>query len=330
MHFKAIDWSLFLQLVKRHRVQGLVWQGLFELDAPVPQGVRDEVESGAATVAEQNLRIAVESAGLLSDFHQAELPLIFLKGLSLGALAYRRPLVKMGWDIDLLIRPADLRSAARLLVKREYSPVLPKAAPDSEELIRWHQREKESVWRREKAGIYLELHTRPADNVAIIPQIYASSPAQLVNIVPGIQLPTLNFDELFAYLSVHGASSAWFRLKWLADFAALVSRNDASNVERLYQKSHELKAGRAAAWALLLADEIFGIPLSPDLRRRLTKDRMNLLLLGVSRRQLLADQEPTESKLGTLPIHLSQLALLPGLRFKAEELGRQLGSMIFR
>lgn len=48
------------------------------------------------------------------------------------------------------------------------------------------------------------------------------SARQLVEVACGIELPTLARDEPSAHLCVHGASSAWFRLKWITDLAALI------------------------------------------------------------------------------------------------------------
>lgn len=326
----SIDWSLFLHLVRRHRVPGLTWQGLSELETIVPQRVMDELEAGAAGVAEQNLRLAVESAALLSEFRQLGLPLIILKGLPLGALVYRQPLLKMGLDIDLLIAPEDLFAVAGLLSRRGYAPLIPQRAADPSELLRWHQQHKESVWRRADGGFQLDLHTRTADNEDLIPQITVHSPAQEVSVVGSIELRTFALEQQFAYLAVHGASSAWFRLKWLADFSALLAQSDPGTLDKLYAKSQELQAGRAAAWGLLLADKVFGVPISDLLRRKLRQDRTNLLLLNVGYRQLLADREPTERRFGTVPIHLSQLALLSGAGRKTRELKRQVRSILYR
>lgn len=325
-----IDWSVFLKLVRRHRVQGLAWEGLLQLGRPMPEHVAEQLESAATSVAEQNLRIAVESAGLLSDFSEQNLPLLFFKGLPLGALAYRPPLLKMGWDIDLLIAPEHLSSAAGLLTRRGYTPSIPHAAPESVELLRWHQRHKESVWHQREGNFHLDLHTRSSDNDSLIPEITVHSPAQIVPVLPGIELPALALDELFAYLTVHGASSAWFRLKWLADFAALLSQLSPQEVDRLYRESQRLQAGRAAGLALLLADRVFGIALRDALRMVLRRDRATILIESTAYRQLLADREPTERLWGTLPIHLSQFALLPGLGFKAKELRVQVGSWLYR
>ena len=69
------------------------------MPAPIDESLRLQ----ASAIVEANLRIAAESARLFTLFQSAGLQLLFLKGLTLGALAYRAPFLKMGWDIDLLV-----------------------------------------------------------------------------------------------------------------------------------------------------------------------------------------------------------------------------------
>jgi hypothetical protein len=129
---------------------------------------------------------------------------------------------------------------------------------------------------------------------------------------------------------VHGASSAWFRLKWISDFAALLHGRGAEDIRRIYDQSQDLGAGRAAGQALQLADKLFGVldPI-PELRDQLASDRATRLLTGAALRMLTTGaREPTERRLGTLPIHWTQVLLLPGLAYKLSELRRQLRSIL--
>ena len=145
----------------------------------------------------------------------------------------------------------------------------------------------------------------------------------------GHMLPTLRTGELFAYLCVHGASSSWFRLKWIADLAALVSSRTESEVGRLYHASQRLGAGRAAAQALLLANHLLETRVSPELARRLQSDRVNRWLFAGALRKLAGRTVATElhrKRLGTASIHLMQLGLLPGWRYKFSEIKRQMAA----
>jgi hypothetical protein len=161
----------------------------------------------------------------------------------------------------------------------------------------------------------------------LTPDIGPGSPTQQVEVARGRFLKTLRTDELFAYLCVHGASSAWFRLKWIADVAALLGNCPPEEIERLYRRSQALKAGRSAAQALLLCERILATPVPPALVAELRSDSINRWLLDIALRKLAGrtlTAELDETLLGTATIHLMQFALLPGLRFKVAELRRQL------
>jgi hypothetical protein len=322
----AVDWDRFVRIARFHRVQGLVWHSLQSTEAEIPRQAALALSTDTKLIVATNLRTSVEARHLRTDFDQAGLDLLFVKGLTIGALAYPKPLLKMGWDIDLLIAPEQLAQAAELLGSRGYRLVTPQRPAD---LMSWHRRRKESVWTRDP-GLHIELHTRLADNRLLIPSIDVHSPRQLVA-VAGVSLPTLAGDQLFAYLCVHGASSAWFRLKWIADFAGLLKPLAPAEIERLYALSQRLGAGRAADQALLLAETLFGSLAGTDLKARLERDRTSRWLAAEAYRQLAGNaegHEPTEVRLGTARIHLTQLPLLPGFRFSLGELARQVGDLI--
>ena len=224
-----IDWSRFILLCRRHRIQGLAHAGLRELDAPVPAVASEPLAADARRIAAANLLAIAETGRLLDSFQSADLPILFVKGVSLAALVYPQPLVKMNWDIDLLIDPAALHAAARTLVDLGYRHVVPATG-----LERWHGLRKESAWTNGVA--HIELHTRLADNPAMIPSIDVFSPRQIVTLQGSLPVPTLADDELFAYLCVHGASSAWFRLKWITDLAAMLHGRSTDDIHRLFDR----------------------------------------------------------------------------------------------
>jgi Uncharacterised nucleotidyltransferase len=322
-----VDWALFLRLVRFHRIQGLAWHALADAKAGIPDQVARALADDAAEIAAANLRSAIECRGLLADFDGAEIPVLFLKGLTLGALAYGNASIKAAIDIDLLVAEDQCVQAARLLEGRGYELLYPRASAPPKRLSSWHRRHKESVWRRPAERLHLDLHTRLSDNRALLPSLGVRSPCQSVAVAAGVALPTLATDELFAYLCVHGASSAWFRLKWIADFAGFLHGQSGEELDRLYRRSQELGAGRAAAQALLLAHALFqSLERNSPLRESLELDRANRWLCNSALRQLAIGtepSEPTEHILGTANIHLTQFALLPGLGFKLSELARQ-------
>jgi hypothetical protein len=133
-------------------------------------------------------------------------------------------------------------------------------------------------------------------------------------------------EELFAYLCVHGCSSAWSRLKWIADVAALLASADQQEVARLYRHAEELGARRACATTLLLAEILLRVPIPGAIEGDVRKDKVAGLLVKVALNTLVRGKgtmEVTEGKIGTAPIHLYHLLMQPGLGYKTSELRRK-------
>lgn len=324
-----VDWTLVARIAERHRVEGLVWNALRGAGAEVPAEAGERMRAAAGRIARQNLVLTAESLRLAARLDEAGIRHLFVKGVALGALVYGSVGPKMGWDIDLLVPLAAVEPAAALLEAAGYRLQLPAGVRARATLARFHRHWKESVWKSADGSLTVELHTRLSDNPMLLPEVGPDSPCQRVEVAKGRFLPTLGTDELFAYLSVHGASSAWFRLKWIADVAALLAAAPPEEIERLYRRSQALGAGRAAAQALLLCRRLFGTALPPALAAELEADRTNRWLLAIALEKLAGRSlaaELHEIRFGTAAIHLMQFGLLPGLKFKLAELGRQLVS----
>ena len=316
-----VDWAKFLATVERHRVAGLAWSAIHSLNLPIPQHIEAELSNRSNIIAAHGLQAAIESAELSAALDRSGIPHLFVKGLAVGALAYSSPFAKHSWDIDLLVDGDCIAEAAALLEEIGFDLIFPRTGRDWSRLAKWHRVQKDSAWRHRQTGVMVELHSRLADNRLLIPTIGVSSPRRQVSVADGLALSTLAWPEMFAHLCVHGASSAWFRLKWIADLAALLSRS-GDDFDELYESSQRLGAGRAAAQALLLAETLFETGIGAVLMRRLESQAVNRRLAAVAFDQLQRP-EPGWRAFGTGMIHASQFFLLPGAKFKMVEARRQ-------
>jgi hypothetical protein len=131
----------------------------------------------------------------------------------------------------------------------------------------------------------------------------------------------LRADDLFAYLCVHGAVDGWFRLKWLADIGAILSRATGDEAERLYRMASARGGGRAPGQALLLCRSLFGIALPPALESELARDPILRWLEQVALRAMTqggAEAEPPT--FGAAEVALSRFVLDRGPRHWIGEL----------
>jgi hypothetical protein len=323
------DWPRVARIAKRHRVEALLWDGLRRAGVEIPAAEAGPLREAATRVARQSLALAAESFRLRRLLASGGIDLLFVKGVTLGQLAWGSIGLKMGWDIDLLVAGEQVEAAAALLEGEGYRLTIPGGVEGREKLAFWHAHWKESVWVAPSRGVTVELHTALSDNPDLLGGVGLGSPRQEVAVGGGGTLPTLATEPLFAYLATHGASSAWFRLKWIADVGALLARFAPEEIERLYRAAIGLGAGRAAALALLLCRRLFATPVPDALLAQLRRDRTTRWLLTLSLRKLAGRAEARElhaTRLGTATVHLLQLGLKKGLKFKLGELRRQLVS----
>lgn len=105
-----LDWERLVQLAASHRVAALVAKHLSHCDAvdTVPQAAL----SGLRGIYEANaylyLRSKAELCQLLRLLHEAEIPVVVLKGMVLAQLLYRDVALRPMGDIDILVKEEHL------------------------------------------------------------------------------------------------------------------------------------------------------------------------------------------------------------------------------
>jgi hypothetical protein len=323
-----IDWDRFLRTVRRHRVEGLAASALTVVETDAPDEVRRELVGEARLIARANLLYAAEAARLRRRFEEAGISVFFLKGLTLDVLAYGSLGIKKSRDIDVAVAPEKVEAACAILAQLGYRRIDPAPELPIEQFRIWMRLNKETNWLNDQGGIVVEIHNALVDNPRLLTVVNLASPRQEVTIAPGIYLPTLQKDELFSYLCVHGAMHGWARLKWLADLSALLKDDTPSEIERLHSESLKLMVGRCSAQALLLCADVLALPLPATMRAQLRRNSANRRLVRLALRVMEGQREKEldDTLWGTIPIHLSHLALAPGWRSVAAELRRKLRS----
>src|SRR5260221_46318 len=95
---RNLDWPFFVRIASRHRVLGLVFDGLSRAGVAVPADVAVTIRQYAAGITQQNLAYAAETLRLQRSFGGRNISVSFFKGVSLAALAYGEIGVKHGRD----------------------------------------------------------------------------------------------------------------------------------------------------------------------------------------------------------------------------------------
>jgi hypothetical protein len=315
------DGERLSRVVRRQRVAGLVHSGLKAAAADVPAPAGPTIAHSAAGIIRHSMTGAAETARLMRLIGDAGYPVLTVKGAALAALVYGSIALKQSKDIDLLILPEHAEKVIALLEEDGYHITFP--APTLSQAQRGMLTRYGKVVAMRRAGAYpqLELHWRMFGNRGLLPTITARSPRQTVILSGGIAVDTLALPDLYAYLAAHGTGDGWSRLKWLADFNALVAALDTATIASLHGHAERLGVGRCSAASLLLCVELLALPLDPALATRLRRSRRVRLLCRLSRRLMMPADGVTEVgdwRGAQRMLLLIQLLIAGGPRYYAE------------
>jgi len=206
---------------------------------------------------------ALALAGWLSEavatFENAGIPVIVLKGPALALTLYPDPALRPSFDLDVLVRPSDLRRTLDVLSGEGYAPAPHLARFSERTLLRLDSEVVLHHPRRTSIDLHWEI--APADYPFRIDPDFLWRSHEAVQ-VAGRSVPVLTRECLLVYLAAHAAKHAWRRLLWLSDVARLLDAPlDWAAATRLAAESDCAPIVRVA---LLLAAELLGAPVPAD------------------------------------------------------------------
>jgi hypothetical protein len=269
----SVDWDRFVRVVQRHRVIGLVHDGLTRAQIGLPPHIAQKIAAQASELVRENLALAAEAVRLQRLFAEANLPVAFIKGISLAALAYGNLGLRHGKDLDLLVSPEIFPAAAALIEAAGYQRFDPPPGISESQLRLLMSMRKDFGYTQANNHHELELHWRLFFNPHFMDERQLIASSRIVPLTDTIGLRTLGEDDLFAYLCAHGALHWWYQLKWIADIGALLAQVPQDEVERLYRAAHARGVGLAAAQGILLCHGLLGTPVSHRLVAALRESR---------------------------------------------------------
>ncbi len=173
--------------------------------------------------AHRNLLLLHELEEVLCAFATARIPVIVLKGAALGPAIYANPAARPLGDLDLLLHPADVPAAQRILAARGYRAPQQEARPEA--LLDY---ENELMLRQEgPPGAAVEIHWSLLDSPhhqrrLPLEWFWATAQPLSLGATSALMLgPEAQLLHLCAHLVLHHGS-ADLRLLWLHDIAAVI------------------------------------------------------------------------------------------------------------
>ena len=320
---QPLDWEHFCAVMQKQRVGGLVYHSISRLPCgSVPEALLLRLQKTAKKIAFNSLRMTDQASRLVQRLEDVGIPAAVLKGSSLDVLAYGQFGIRQSKDIDLFIGEEHVEAADAMLSQLSFARIVPPASWSEEELHAFRQRRSHYEYAEAATGMQVELHWRLANNQHFGQQYLPPDTWQTVDLDGGRTLPTLGRIELSEYLCIHGASHAWFRLKWLADLAAIRRQGDELDAA-LIARAKQNGTSRAVGQALMLCRDLYGLPLP----RAAESGATVRLLAYLALKAMLAGNgagELTEHRAVNTLVHASHFLLSAKPQYLATELRNEI------
>jgi hypothetical protein len=271
-----LDWQTFLNLLDRHYVLPLVWHSLQTCDdLPIPKPIRRSLHRQAEKHVQDALIQAAELLRLVQRFERAGILVMPLKGPVLAMQAYGTLALRHVGDLDLLINPASVEDADRILVDAGYIRTAPGFTLSPGQTRAFMKIRKDFSYIHGTRAVHVELHWRWCQNAYLFPlsfeELYASRVFVKIGSACIVAMPR---EALLLYLCAHGAHTGWFRLKWLCDLPALIDDGVGLDMATLMRQARDLGVSRMLSQGLLLAHHVLDMPLPPLISEIVRQDRI--------------------------------------------------------
>jgi len=290
---QEIDWEHFLALAQRHRVVGIAAAALEEASVVPPPAIALMLDSDRRRIARRNLRLLNETARLARLLADRGIAAAFVKGTTLAELAWHDQGFKTATDIDLAVAPDDLAAVIALLVEEGYRLDSPKMDVCGRGLAVLRDVLKEAAFVHDARRVMVDLHWRLASIPHLLPDVDPARDLADV-LVEGRPIPTLRGGRLLDYLAVHGARHGWSRIKWLADFNALLAGMGGEEVALWYRRAVGAGIGPCAGLALWQSARIFAASVPPDILAEIARSRRVRWLAARGDALIVGDDELAE------------------------------------
>ena len=252
---EAVDWQRVLRLAVRHRVSGLVGRGLAG-HPDVPNDIRSQLAAAAAEVARSNLASLAGLAAIAKSMAAAGVPFTVHKGLPLGQMAYGSLTVRHSKDLDVTVEPAFVGLAETCLLGIGFRRTDLAGEAGVLQTAAWQQFRKHNEYVHSTSGVQVEVHWRESDNAYF--EAPRTGEPRRVELVQGLKVTVPAEQDVLLELCLHGASHAWFRLKWIADVAALLAKwGPTETAAALLADARRHDLDRPVEQALLLCEALF-------------------------------------------------------------------------
>lgn len=264
----GVDWSRLLLLAEEHGVLAHLNASMSRAGSPrVPQETRQTLNEKQRAQNFLTLRLTAELFRILDLFAAQGIAALAIKGPVLAMRAYGDPAMRGYGDLDLLVRQRDIRRATEALIGAGFEAAVPLSVINAGKIPGQY------LFSKPESRLLVELHNdltlryfpRPLPIEDFFTrQVRVRLDAHEAS-APAVE------DEL-VLICIHGAKHFWERLIWVADVAALVTRQTGLDWERAEESARAVRAEHLLHAGLRLATELLHADVPENVSVRVQAD----------------------------------------------------------
>lgn len=266
---RACDGPRLLALAEEHGVVGHLAATLGELEGGLlALETRQALSERQRAQVRFSLRITAELFCLLDRFASEEIAALVVKGPVLSVRAYGDAARRAYGDLDLLVRQRDIHHATELMIAAGYEARVAIAAIEAGKIPGQY------LFQNPDSRLLVELHNdltlRYFPRRLPLEKFFAR---QTLVPLDAREAPALSLEDELVLICIHGAKHFWERLLWIADVAALVSRQSGIDWECVAESAQEVGAERILHTGLRLAADLLRARLPDHVSATIKSDR---------------------------------------------------------
>ncbi len=279
------DWPALIELADEQGVLPLLTRYLAQLkEGVVPAGIQSRLSEASRAQTRFTLSMTAELFRILDHFRKMGVEVLLTKGPVLSQRCYGDAGLRQFTDLDLIVRHRDIARAAEEMLGLGYDSKVPL------QTIQAGKAPGEYVFTKRGTNLLAEFHTertfRYHPRPLSVEKLFERH--TMVNF-DGQDVPALSIEDELLLISIHGAKHFWERLLWIADVAALVSRQQV-DWNRAIEVAQEVQAERMLRIALLLVLRVARTNLPKNVAMEISADTAAAKIAEQIKRRLIATE----------------------------------------
>lgn len=269
----AVDWNLFYDLTRKHRLTSHVLKNLYYLSNNVNKEIKQKLITAQKECSKKALLYSQFLIKIHMQLKKYQIPHLFFKGPLLSLQLYRDIGQRDYRDIDLLVPVQHIEVARELIQELGFFMLAPK-----KKLNRKQQKINYTISHhyhltKPNSMLEIELHWNMTNPKTFFPIDTKKLIQNSINInISNHKIPSVSTVENLAFLAAHGSIHQWYRLFWLKDFSEMIHQSHYEDIYQAWKLSQKLKLEIPFWQACILSHIIYNIDI-PEFISNIKKNK---------------------------------------------------------